>query len=130
MDPESCQTIVVADDDERMRELVARILSAAGYEVLTAEDGRQAVALIRERSCYALVTDLEMPEQEGIETIREIRLSHPGLRIVVMSGGSPENVRAAMMLGATVGVLKPFNREQLLAAVRGPGEAAGERERS
>jgi DNA-binding response OmpR family regulator len=113
------QAIVVADDDERMRELMVRMLSAEGYEVLAAEDGRQAIALVRQRSCYALITDLEMPEQEGIETIREIRRSHPTLRIVVISGGSPENVRAAMMLGGTVGLLKPFNRDQLLAAVRG-----------
>jgi two-component system, chemotaxis family, chemotaxis protein CheY len=119
MDPED-QTIVVADDDQRMREMIVRMLAAAGYEVLEAEDGRQAIALVRQRSCYALVTDLEMPEQEGIETIREVRQSHPDLRIVVMSGSSPENVRAAVMLGATVGLLKPFDREQLLEAVRGP----------
>ncbi len=109
----------MADDDERMRELIVRILTAAGYEVLEAEHGRQAIALVRQRSCFALITDLEMPEQEGIETIREIRQSHPTLRIVVISGGSPDNVRAAMMLGATIGLLKPFNREQLLDAVRG-----------
>jgi len=119
MDPNHSKTIVVADDDQNMRTLVARILSADGYEVLTAEDGRQAIALIRQQPCYALVTDLEMPEQEGIETIRNVRQFQPNLRIVVISGGSPENVRMAMMLGATVGLLKPFERDELLAAVRG-----------
>lgn len=113
------QTVVIADDDERMRELVVRILSAEGYEVLTAEDGRQAIALVGQRPCYALITDLEMPEQEGIETIRQIRQSNPNLRIVVISGGPAANVHAAMRLGGTVGLLKPFNREQLLEAVRG-----------
>jgi CheY-like chemotaxis protein len=117
---EHSQTVVVADDDERMRELVVRILETEGYEALAAEDGRQAIALVRQRPCYALITDLEMPGQEGIETIREIRQSHPNLRIVVISGGSPANVEAAIMLGGTVGLLKPFNREQLLEAVRGP----------
>ena len=117
MVPEHRQTIVVADDDERMRELIVRILTFAGYEALEAADGRQAIALVRQRSCYALITDLEMPEQEGIETIRELRQSHPALRILVISGSSPDNVRAAMMLGGTIGLLKPFNREQLLEAV-------------
>jgi CheY-like chemotaxis protein len=116
---EHSQTIVVADDDERMRQLIVRILTVGGHVVLEAENGHQALALVRQRPCFALVTDLEMPEQEGIETIREIRRSHPALRIVVISGGAPENVRAAMMLGATVGLLKPFSREQLLDAVRG-----------
>ena len=119
MDPEQSRTIVVADDDENMRTLVVRILSAEGFQVLTAEDGRQAIALIKQQPCYALVTDLEMPEQEGIETIREIRKSHPNLHIVVISGASLIDVQAAVMLGATVAVLKPFSREQLVAAVRG-----------
>ena len=59
-----------------------------------------------------------MPEQEGIETIREIRQSDPDLRIMVISGSHPDSLRMAIMLGGTVGVLKPFSREQLLAAVR------------
>ena len=119
MDPKPSQTIVVADDDENMRTLVARILSDDGYEVLIAEDGRQAIALVNQQLCYVLVTDLEMPEQEGIETIRQVRQSHPNLRIVVISGGSPDNIRMAMLLGGTVGLSKPFDRDQLLAAVRG-----------
>jgi DNA-binding NtrC family response regulator len=120
MDQRHSNTIVVADDDEHMRTLVARILTAEGYEVLTAENGRQAIALLEQHACRAFITDLEMPEQEGIETIRKVRQFQPDLRIVVISGSSPENVRMAMMLGATVGLLKPFDRDELLAAVRGP----------
>ena len=119
MAAEHSRTIVVADDDKNIRDLLVRILTVEGYEVFTAEDGRQAMALVRERSCYALVPDLEMPEQEGIETIRESRRAYPDLHIVVISGASAADVRAAMMLGGTVAIMKPFSRDQVLAAVRG-----------
>ena len=119
MAAEHSKTIVVADDDQNIRDLLVRILKAEGYEVLTAEDGRQATALVRQRSCWALFTDLEMPDHEGIETIREVRRSYPTMHIVVVSGASAVDIRAAIMLGATVALHKPFSREEVLAVVRG-----------
>jgi DNA-binding response OmpR family regulator len=110
-------TVVVADDDQEIRELLAETLSDVGYAILTADNGRQATALVRANQCQSLIVDLVMPEQKGLDTIREVRQFRPDLHIIAMSG-SAVDVRMATHLGADIALLKPFTREQLLTALR------------
>ncbi len=113
--------ILVIDDDADVRRAIRRHLQTEGHEVLEAPDGKAGMKLFRESPADLVVTDLFMPEQEGLETIRELRRSSKDTRILVVTGsppGSAFDFRAhATMLGAGATLSKPFTREELLGAV-------------
>lgn len=114
--------ILVIDDDEQVRILLKRIMEWAGYEVVEAENGRQGVRCQRSQSVDLVITDLIMPEQEGLETIRELRKDFPDLKIIAISGGGridPETyLAAAGELGANRIFSKPFDIQVMLNTVR------------
>jgi CheY-like chemotaxis protein len=119
--------ILVVDDNPELREALLDVLGAAGHAVTTAINGLKAVDLVRSNVIALVITDLFMPEREGIETIIELRRHHPRLRIIAMSGGgggrvgealAPErNLLMARKLGATATLAKPFTPRQLTDAV-------------
>lgn len=110
---------VVADDERAVREFVTRVLSAEGFDVFAAGDGRTAAALLAAHPVDLLVTDVVMPDGEGLETIRAVRRQYPGLKILVMSGKfGPDVLRMAKLLGADASLSKPFSAEDLLFSVR------------
>src|SRR5437762_9082792 len=110
--------ILIVDDDVRMRRLIVRILADAGHTVHEAADGKAGIALYRRVRPALVVTDIVMPDMEGIEMIRELRREAPALPILAVSGsGRPVYLRAATGLGATASLAKPFRRDALLAAV-------------
>ncbi len=123
--------ILIIDDDSNVRELIQQMLAPAGYEILTAADGKEGVRVFREQGADLVITDIVMPEQEGLETIRKLLADFPDLKIIVMSGGGglgePGNyLHMAEMFGAKYSFEKPVPRVKLLAAVRelvGPGDA-------
>lgn len=107
--------ILIIDDDRQMRRLLMRILAGAGHAVRAAENGRDGIALFAQRRADAVITDIVMPQMEGIETIRTLRRDHPTLPIIAISGGSdPIYLRAASALGATGVLRKPFSPQSLL----------------
>jgi two-component system cell cycle sensor histidine kinase/response regulator CckA len=111
--------IVVADDDPGIRKLLCDVLRTSGYYVLEATNGRQAIDHIRRERVDLLVTDLVMPDQEGIETIGEVRKQFPRLRIMAMSGGFGERfLKIARQVGADHIVSKPFETGAICAAIR------------
>lgn len=111
-------TIVVADDEEVYRALIARSLRQYGYFPVEVADGQEAIDRIGEGGIDLLITDLVMPRKEGIETIRELRRSHPDLPIIAMSGACEGGyLKAAGKLGARATLAKPFESRELLAAV-------------
>lgn len=110
-------SVVIADDEEGMLILVRGILSDLQADIRVAADGRQALALLRDRAPDVLITDLGMPDQDGIEVIRIARREYPNLRIVGMSGLPTPMLRTPVLLGADVVLSKPFLPEQLLKAV-------------
>jgi DNA-binding NtrC family response regulator len=114
-------TILVIDDDLGVRETVAQLLMDLGHKVLTAADGRDGVSLFRRDSVDLVITDIIMPNKEGIETIMEIRRIDPGMVIIAMSGGgrlgSVDFLQIALSLGANDIVLKPFEPSALVEAV-------------
>lgn len=111
-------TIVVADDEEAYRQSIAGFLRQYGYFSVEVADGQEAIDRIGQGGIDLLITDLVMPRKEGIETIRELRRSHPDLPIIAMSGAFDGGyLKAAGKLGARATLAKPFQSQELLAAV-------------
>jgi PAS domain S-box-containing protein len=115
----TCATILVVDDEPGIRQLFEQLLVGEGYEVLSATNGAEALQIVRERHLDLVITDLVMPESEGIETIRAIRSEQPNLKVIATSGAfEGQFLRAAGLLGARATLLKPIGRDQLLSTVR------------
>ncbi len=114
--------ILIIEDDVQIREMLRQTMEREGYEVVDAPNGKVAMKLQREKPAALIITDLIMPEKEGIETIRELRQDFPEVKIIAMSGGGqigPEAyLRIAKSLGAMRAFTKPIEREVLLEAVR------------
>lgn len=99
------------------------MLQTAGFEVVTAADGRFGLELLDTTPVDAIITDILMPEQEGLETIREARQRFPHIRILAISGGGAAGgetqlLRFAESFGADETLAKPFTGSQLVAAIR------------
>lgn len=110
--------ILIIDDDSQMRRLLIRILKSAGHHVREASDGAAGLKAFREERPVLVITDIFMPEKEGIETIRSLRQQAPDLPILAISGsGLKDYLNFAMQLGATAALSKPFSADQLLATV-------------
>jgi two-component system, chemotaxis family, chemotaxis protein CheY len=113
--------ILVIEDDSIVRKTIAHLLEEAGHLVLWAEDGRQGMAVFRSWQPDLVVTDIVMPEQEGIETIIEMRAAEPNAKIIAISGGgrigNTDFLNIARHLGAMAAVPKPFHPDLLLAIV-------------
>ena len=115
-------SILVIDDEEQMRTALCSLLEGSGYEVISAPNGKEGLRLYHERSIDLIITDLIMPEKEGIETIIEMRQDFPDVKIIAISGGGrsdPEDLLSlAKILGAQRTIAKPFKKEDLLNAIR------------
>jgi CheY-like chemotaxis protein len=120
-------SILVIEDDKDVRDYLVEVLSRAGHVVAAAGNGRDGVAMFRQDPAQVVITDIIMPEKDGIETILDLRREHPQLKVIAISGGgrsTPENyLHSARLLGADRAFRKPFRNEEILAAV---AELAGE----
>jgi DNA-binding NtrC family response regulator len=114
--------VLVIDDNPDIRAILREAFELHGYEVDVAQDGRAGLRLIRERSVDVVITDIFMPEQDGIETILELRRDFPGVKIIAMSGGGATGnlsyLPAAQQLGAVHSVEKPFDCLDVVATVQ------------
>lgn len=115
------QSILVIDDDKLMCMALARILVSAGYTVTQAFDGDEGLQLYRTHGFDLVITDLIMPDKEGIQIIRELRKENSSIRIIAMSaggrGGATDYLKWARLMGAKQCLSKPIKREDLLNAV-------------
>jgi len=111
------KTVLVVDDDPQFRDLIHSILGPAGYRVDEAEDGSMAVALSRQNHIDLLITDLIMPNSEGIETIQYFSKHLPKVPIVAISGKSAYLV-PAKVLGAAATLDKTCVFRDLLGVVQ------------
>jgi CheY-like chemotaxis protein len=114
--------ILLIEDDEGVRLPFAEILKRGGYDVLTAVNGREGMALFQEHAIDLVITDLFMPAQDGAETIMAIRRLQPDFKIIAISGGGqivrPEYLEPLVSsLGVNHFLKKPFTGERLLAEV-------------
>lgn len=117
---------LVVDDDPLVRDVVVRTLTSAGYRVHAAANGNEAVKIFGKTPCAIVVTDIVMPEKEGIETIIELKRLDPEVKILAISGGGRERgkefLRYASRLGANAVLSKPFRKAELLEIVAGFAE--------
>jgi len=117
------KNILVVDDNEDICDLVSAALKRAGFDVRIALNGTQALALQRKQAADLLLTDIFMPEQDGLETIVHFKAEFPETRIIAMSAGSSRGMKlrfleTASVAGADATLRKPFGAEQLLDTVR------------
>lgn len=114
-------SILVVDDRRDVLEFLRLALERAGYEVQTAENGRAALERLRAHPADLLITDIFMPEADGMETIDQVRTRYPRTRLIAMSGGAnhmQDYLAIAEQIGVDATLRKPFTMEELLRAVR------------
>lgn len=116
-------SILVADDEEHIRGLMQLWLEEAGHRVTPAANGREAAALLADAQFDLAVTDILMPEKDGVDFIAELKKVQPAARILAISGGgriitSEDCLKIAQGLGANAAVLKPFDRAHFMAGVK------------
>jgi DNA-binding NtrC family response regulator len=115
------RAILVVEDEEGVRAVVQAALERVGYRVTTATNGMEASRLLAEQEFGLVLTDVLMPDKDGIEVISELRRDHPNLPIIAMSGGGrlPRDgyLTIARHLGAHAILQKPFTIDQLVATV-------------
>ena len=113
--------VLLIEDDDSIRRTFTRALTASGHEVSVAANGADGLRLWRERGADLVLTDMQMPEMNGIELILQLRASAPTLPVIAMSGGDQSGdlnaLRDAKLLGAVRLLAKPFSLDTLTAAV-------------
>lgn len=114
--------ILVIDDDDMIRDSIRDVLVRAGYRVTGAANGEQGLEALASQPFDAVITDILMPEKEGVETIIEIRKALPNTPIIAMSGGGRVKnlhpLKIATKIGANKSLAKPFDAKELLSLVQ------------
>jgi two-component system response regulator (stage 0 sporulation protein F) len=113
-------TILVIDDQESIRALLRATLEGAGYEVKEAPNGRIGLELYRFRATDLVITDILMPEMNGLDMLLELTREFLHAKVIVISGAEGEDnlLNVAKLFGARQTLQKPFSMPQLLGAVR------------
>lgn len=113
--------ILLIDDDNHFREMFAELLKREKYEVIETNDGRNAINLFDLHKPDLVITDIIMPDKEGIETILDLKKENPNAKIIAISGGgrtnAMDNLRSAKLLGANETFAKPFNNKEILQSI-------------
>jgi CheY-like chemotaxis protein len=113
--------ILIVDDDASIRRTLHLMLSRAGYDVVQARDGSEAIRLWRDSGGDLVITDLHMPKKDGIQTIIELLSHSPGTRIIAMSGGVQTKRLDLLgnfsLLGSVLTIEKPFTIPEMLERV-------------
>lgn len=112
--------VLIIDDDNGVRRMMRLALTKAGHAVMEASDGAAGLALFRRQPADLVITDLYMPNQDGIETIQQLREEFPSSRILAISGGAvlgtTDALTDASLFGADATLAKPFAADELVAA--------------
>lgn len=114
--------VLIADDEENISALVQICVAAEGHRAVCVASAREAIAAMGRQQFDLVITDILMPEGDGLALITELRKSQPAARILAISGGGrymegDDCLKMARGLGAHAAVMKPFNREQLLSGI-------------
>jgi DNA-binding NtrC family response regulator len=114
--------ILVIDDQDSIRRVVRRALEQDGHEVFDASDGEIGMEILESQSFDVAITDIFMPGQDGIVTLRQIRKRFPTIKVIVISGGDSTGImdlrQDAELLGAVKSLQKPFNAREIMDLVR------------
>ena len=113
--------ILLVDDDDLLRRMLRLTLEKMGHEIVEARNGKEAVSLFKQAPPDLVLLDLIMPEQEGLETIEQLKSLHPGVKIIAMSGGgfarATDYLKIAKLMGANHVLSKPFSSEQMARSI-------------
>jgi len=116
------ERILIIDDEQQIRSMLRLMLERDGYEVVEAPDGIEGIKAYRQKPADLIITDLIMPNKDGIGMIIELQKEFPDVKIIAMSGGGlnkPEGyLKGAKKLGAACTLTKPIDREKMLRAVK------------
>lgn len=122
--------VLIVDDDATVRSVMKLGLEKAGLQVDTAADGKQAMASLRRQAYDWVVTDIVMPDCDGLELVQMARQRHPAVRVIAMSGGdmgrTSNYLQMARYLGAAHVLQKPFGYAELVALIVGPARPPGD----
>jgi len=114
-------TILVIDDEDQMRSMLRTMLERAGHTVLDAQDGKVGQSILSGQPVDLVITDILMPERDGLEIIRAIQRSAPGVKIIAISGGGRTGkldfLEEAKEFGAHSVLHKPFGSKELMDAI-------------
>lgn len=114
--------ILVIDDDDQFRTMMVEMLERKQFEVFSAADGEEGVNIWKNVKPDLVITDIIMPNKEGIETILELKRMNKEVKIIAISGGgrtnAKDNLRSAKLLGASLTIAKPFESAELIDAVQ------------
>jgi len=114
--------ILIIDDEPQIRSMLRLMLERDGYEVVEAPDGIEGIRAYRQKPADLIITDLIMPNKDGIGMIIDLQKEFPDVKIIAMSGGGlnkPEGyLKGAKKLGAACTLTKPIDREKMLRAVK------------
>ncbi|MCB0281634.1 MAG: response regulator [Calditrichae bacterium] len=115
--------ILIVDDEEVILEMLIQMVNREGYEAEGAKNGKEAMKKIAENKPDLLITDLIMPDKEGIELIKDIRASYKDLKILAISGGNRHidpmgQLKIARFLGADASLSKPLDRKEFLSVIK------------
>lgn len=114
--------ILVIDDEEQVVKLIREVLEGGGHEIVEARNGREGMKLYEAKPTDLVITDLVMPEQEGLETITALRLRFPAVKIIAISGAQQkldlDLLYVAEKLGALRTLEKPFDIHRLAGLVK------------
>ncbi|MBI5485589.1 MAG: response regulator [Deltaproteobacteria bacterium] len=114
MAPQSSKRILVVDDEENARVALSKILSHEGYDVSSAANGLEALNFLRSRDVELIITDINMPEMNGLAFLRELNRSYPKSNVIMITAyGEVESYLEAMNLGAFEYINKPLKYEDL-----------------
>ena len=114
--------ILIIDDEAMIRNLIKRIWEREGYETETASNGKDGINIHRKNPADLIITDIIMPDKEGIETIMELRRDFQDVKIIAMSGGGKIDPNTYLQIAKTVGAVKtlakPIRIDELLKTVQ------------
>ncbi len=110
--------VLIIEDDEAARDSIRRTLEKNGHEVVVTPEGKKGLNVIEQKSPDAVITDIFMPDMDGLEFIRAVAKSQPNLPVIAITGSiETPFLQAALQFGAVCGLYKPFTKEELLSAV-------------
>jgi DNA-binding NtrC family response regulator len=118
-------SILVVDDELLIRDLLYDFFSEQGWDIVVAESGDRALELLKEKNIDVVLTDIKMPEMDGLSLVSHVKQTHPDIPIVVMTGyPSVDSAVAALRSKVADYVVKPFNINQLFKLIEQqiPGE--------
>ncbi len=113
--------VLVLDDEEEVRRVLVRALRSAGHQAIEAENGRDGLELVKSEPVDLVITDLVMPEVDGLEFIKDLARLRPGTKVIAISGGGIWDKQSLLTLAGMLGALrtleKPFELKSFLALV-------------